>query len=151
MRMTKFVNLLGDGGVYLPIVALVVGLAESRHSAKKVLDQAVLAVVLAHLLHALLKRTLTRLRPFERGPALTPLARVLDRYSFPSGHCMTMTCVAIPIVGFAPRLWPMVVAIMIVLASCRLIAAHHYPSDVLAGISIGLLVASPISSYAIFD
>lgn len=150
MRVTKFVNRLGDGWGYLPIAALVVALAESWHSARRILGQALLAVALAHVLHVMLKRTLARLRPFEYDPELTPLARVLDRYSFPSGHCMTMTCVAIPIIGVAPRLWPWAVAITLVLASCRLIAAHHYPSDVLAGISLGLLVATPISSFATF-
>jgi undecaprenyl-diphosphatase len=149
-RATRLVNVLGDGWAYLPIAAVIAALAYSRPWAWTMFVHALLAAALAHLVHALLKRKILRLRPFEHDPLLTPIARALDRYSFPSGHCMTMTCVALPIVDEAPVLWPVALATLITLAVCRLIAAHHYPSDVLAGIIIGIAVAWPVSKYTSF-
>jgi undecaprenyl-diphosphatase len=132
------VNLLGDGWMYPPLAAAVYALANS--SPWHVMAQAIIAVVTAQLIHAVLKRVLRRPRPFERDPTLTQRARVLDRYSFPSGHCMTLMCVAVPIVHGVPWLWAVACSYVAVLGACRLIAGHHYPSDVLAGISIGLSV-----------
>ena len=54
---------------------------------------------------------------------------------------MTLVCVAVPIVHSAPWLWPYALCHLVLLSVCRLAAAHHYPSDVLSGICIGLGVS----------
>jgi undecaprenyl-diphosphatase len=129
------VNVLGDGWMYPPLAALVYALAHS--DPRKLIAQAILAVVLAHLVHAVLKRALRRPRPYVRDPSLVQEVRPLDRYSFPSGHCMTLMCVAVPIVHGVPWLWVVACTYVAVLGAARLIAGHHYPSDVLAGITLG--------------
>lgn len=134
--ITHAVNVLANGWIYLPMAWGLWFVA--RDTAWPLLARAMLAVVLAHLLHAWLKRKLRRIRPFERDPSLLCPTRVLDRYSFPSGHCMTLACVTVPIVHGVPVLWPLALGHVVLLAVCRLVAAHHYPSDVLAGISLGL-------------
>ena len=137
------VNVLADGWVYVPIAGglyFIVG-----QTIWSVMAEVVLSVVIAHIIHAYLKRRFKRIRPFERDAALLTRTRALDRYSFPSGHCMTFVCVAVPIGHSAPAIWPGALAFIGVLAVSRLIAAHHYPSDVLAGISIGLAVATALS------
>ena len=148
LRSVRFsagaVNVLANGWIYLPIAAAVYLLGGG--DAWSVIAQATLAALIAHLIHGLLKRSLRRPRPFDRDPSLVPSTRVLDRYSFPSGHCMTLVCVAVPIVHGTPWLWPFAALYVVVLAACRLIAAHHYPTDVLAGSFIGLSVGWAISA-----
>jgi undecaprenyl-diphosphatase len=129
------VNVLADGWMYPPIAAGVYALAHS--DPWKVLAQALVAVLLAHLVHAVLKRALRRPRPYVRDPSLVQRARALDRWSFPSGHCMTLMCVAVPIVHGVPWLWVVACTYVGVLGAARLVAGHHYPSDVLAGITLG--------------
>lgn len=143
--VTVIVNLLADGWIYLPIALALYLLSDS--DPWKVIAQAVLAVLIAHAIHAPLKRWLRRQRPMDCDPRL-PRTRVLDRYSFPSGHCMTLVCVAVPVVHHTPWLWPAATLYVILLAACRLIAAHHYPTDVLSGIFIGLGVGSVTSAMA---
>jgi len=135
------VNVLANGWIYLPIAAATALLAPG--SAWLMIGQAVLATLLAHIVHILLKHGLKRPRPFDRVPALAARTRVLGRYAFPSGHCMTLTCIVVPIVHHAPWLWPLAALGVALLAVCRIIAGHHYPTDVLAGILIGLGVAWP--------
>lgn len=140
---TIVVNLLGNGWIY-PAIGMALALSGLVH-AWKVVIAALLSTGLAHALYAVLKRVVGRKRPFERDPALQPLARVLDRYSFPSGHCMTLTAVLAPVVHAAPACWPVAVVSLLMLSWCRLAAAHHYPSDVVAGVAIGSAIAFPLA------
>lgn len=137
------INVLGNGWIYLPLI-VVIPLLGIPFPLRVVLA-ALLATLVGHLFHYVLKRRIARLRPFEKDPSLSSLIRTLDKYSFPSGHCMTMTTVLIPLALAVPALTPFACAILAVLASCRMIAAHHYPSDVLAGIFLGACIATPVS------
>lgn len=145
--LTLAVNTLGNGWIYPPIAVAL--LLSGLPNARAVAGAALLATLAAHALYALLKRGIARRRPFERDPALRPLARVLDRYSFPSGHCMTLTAVLLPIMHARPALWPFAAGALSVLAWCRLASAHHYPSDVLAGACVGAAIALPVSAWLI--
>ncbi|HYD80068.1 MAG TPA: phosphatase PAP2 family protein [Paucimonas sp.] len=141
--LTLAVNALGNGWIYLPLVALLL-LSEAPH-AGAIAAASVAATAGSHALYAVLKRRVARLRPFERNPSLTPLARALDRYAFPSGHCMTLAAVLGPVVHAAPACWLPACAALLVLAWCRIAAAHHYPSDVVAGTCLGMAVAMPFA------
>lgn len=140
-----FINTLGNGWIYLPLVGLII-LADVR-APSMVIFSAALAAAIAHLFHHVLKRSVCRLRPFERHPMLPSLCKVLDKYSFPSGHCMTLTAALIPIVYVMPVVLPVAVGAITLLGCCRMIAAHHYPSDVLAGVALGASVAIPVSMW----
>ncbi|HEX7648469.1 MAG TPA: phosphatase PAP2 family protein [Noviherbaspirillum sp.] len=140
---TITVNLLGNGWLY-PLIGIALAMSGIVH-AWQIVVAALLATGAAHAIYAVAKRVIGRKRPFERDPTLQPLARVLDRYSFPSGHCMTLTAVLTPIIHAAPGLRPVAFAALCVLSWCRLAAAHHYPSDVLAGIGLGAVIAVPLA------
>jgi undecaprenyl-diphosphatase len=135
---TRIINMLGDGWIYLPIGIV---LSLSGTSGRKAAETAVAALIVGHLVHASLKRCFVRLRPFERDRSLAPIGNVIDRYAFPSGHCMSMVCVGLPIVHLVPILWAILLPNLLVISVCRLIAAHHYPSDVIAGLTLGTIVA----------
>ena len=138
-----FINRLGDGWVYI-LVALAV-IAHVGSAAVRVIAAASVAVAVSHLIYAVVKRRTKRLRPFERDATIEPVARVLDRYSFPSGHCMTIAAVAVPIVVAIPARGPAAVAGFVAVALCRLLAGHHYPSDIASGALLGLLVSLPVA------
>ncbi|MDM5175755.1 phosphatase PAP2 family protein [Massilia sp. DJPM01] len=144
---TNIINLLGNGWVYAPLAGAIF-LAQIRHPVA-VLQAALLSTLIAHLFYRVLKQRVARLRPFERDPALRSLTKVLDKYSFPSGHCMTLTTALVPIAHAAPATLPLAAGALALLALCRLIAAHHYPSDVLAGIGLGAAIALPVSAWLV--
>lgn len=142
---TLAVNTLGNGWIYPPL--LVALLLSGMRNARAIALVALLATLAAHALYALLKRGIARARPFEKDPSLVPLARVLDRYSFPSGHCMTLSAVLVPLVHVVPSGLPFAAGALCVLGWCRLASAHHYPSDVLAGACVGAAIAAPLSAW----
>lgn len=141
------VNRLGDGWLYL-LIGLAVFLRLGP-AGLRVIAAAGLAAAVSHLIYALVKRRVKRLRPFERDATIASVARVLDRYSFPSGHCMTVAAVAVPVVVAVPAWRVPALAGMALIALCRLLAGHHYPSDIATGALLGLAVSVPVALYLI--
>lgn len=135
-------NHLGNGWMY-PLLAAML-LWYYPHEFADVALVAGVAAGASHLIYPWIKRAVARLRPFEVDQKMVPLLRPLDRYSFPSGHCMTITAVLIPVCGAHSTLAVPATLACLAIAWARLVAAHHYPSDLLAGTALGAVVALPV-------
>ena len=94
------------------------------------------------VLHVI-KLVLGRRRPrddMEMGLyGFVPFAFNLEYNSFPSGHALTICCVAVIFTCVWPMLWPVWFAIAFVLAVTRALLTAHFLSDVLIGAAIGIL------------
>jgi undecaprenyl-diphosphatase len=136
------ITLLGTGIVVLMIVgvaALFLWLTRHKYSALLLL----VATGGGIALNNLLKLAFDRPRP-----QLFPWAATALSSSFPSGHAMSSTIVYVTVAYLAARLqhrrgarWvTMILAAVVVLLVCasRVYLGVHYPSDVAAGIVIGL-------------
>lgn len=99
------------------------------------------------VLHAI-KLVLGRRRPrddMEMGLyGFVPLAFNLDFNSFPSGHALTISCVAVIFTCVWPVLWPLWFVIAAFLAVTRALLTAHFLSDVLIGAGIGLIAAREV-------
>jgi undecaprenyl-diphosphatase len=128
------------------VVAMVVGVAalflwlnQHKHSAILLFVATIGGVILNNLL----KLGFSRPRP-----EVIPWVTTADFYSFPSGHAMSATIVYSTVAYLAGRLQRTrsarvaitTVAAIVIFLIClsRLYLGVHYPSDVLAGIIIGL-------------
>jgi len=96
------------------------------------------------VLHAI-KLVLGRRRPrddMEMGLyGFMPLAFNTDYNSFPSGHALTIMCVAVIACAVWPALWPLWFAVALWLGLTRALLTAHYLSDVFVGAGIGLISA----------
>ncbi len=61
--------------------------------------------------------------------------------AFPSGHATDAMAVALVLWFVCPRLRPLCVAWVVMIAAARMLALDHFPSDVAAGMLVGLLCA----------
>lgn len=59
--------------------------------------------------------------------------------SFPSGHSTTVGAVTAVFILWYPRYWLVIAEVGVVLAATRIAAVAHYPSDVVAGLLLGIL------------
>jgi undecaprenyl-diphosphatase len=87
--------------------------------------------------YKLIKHTFVRERPFIRHAGISLAGAPLDRYSFPSGH--TLHAVAFTWQGCAafPELGLLLVPLACAIAASRVVLGLHYPTDVLAGATLG--------------
>lgn len=138
------VNWLGNGLLY-PGMACVLLWFQGAQAVRVVLV-ACLAVGLAHSTYPWIKRWAARGRPCDAEPGLRSLLKTMDQYSFPSGHCMTVTGVAIPVTTAFPELIAQAAVLWVLVMWGRLASAHHYPSDLVAGTALGAVCAWPITS-----
>jgi undecaprenyl-diphosphatase len=132
----------GNGGMYLVLAfaLLSVGTAGAR-----VVMAAAVSGLAAHAIYPLAKSFVARPRPFARYESVEAVGSPLDLYSFPSGHCMTAAAVFTALGTAFPLSIPFAVAAVLLLAWARLACAHHYPSDLLCGVALGVAVAVPVS------
>lgn len=136
------INYLGNGWIYLLAAIGIMGWYGL--SSWQALGIATLAAALTHSVYPLIKRRLARLRPCDYDPSLNLSIKVMDKYSFPSGHVMTATSVGIPLGLSFPELIPVIVTIATLIGWARLSLGHHYPSDLVAGAALGALIAIPL-------
>jgi undecaprenyl-diphosphatase len=138
----KATNLLFDGWIYGLLVAFLLFEQNWRF-----LLAGGVGVVAAFAFYYVSKPQLSRVRPCEFAASPAVHSRCLDRYSFPSGHCMTLTVLSVLLAWQHHGLIPILVVVLLLLCWARMAAAHHYPSDLVAGIAIGLVVGVPVARW----
>jgi undecaprenyl-diphosphatase len=94
------------------------------------------AVASADMLATLGKALVHRHRPFEHQ--IGPSERT---HSWPSGHAATAFAGAATLAWLVPRFRLLWYALAVLIAYSRLYNGVHYPTDVLSGAILGLLVA----------
>jgi membrane-associated phospholipid phosphatase len=96
----------------------------------------------------MIKLVLGRRRPrddMEMGLyGFQPFAFNLEFNSFPSGHALTICCVAVIFTCVWPAWWPLFFAVAFVLAVTRTLLTAHFLSDVLIGAGIGLIAGREV-------
>jgi undecaprenyl-diphosphatase len=119
------------GAVWIAI-AFVLALMWRRPA---ILFTTIAAAFSGELLSDLGKAIVPRHRPFEHqlGPPSTT-------HSFPSGHSTTSFACATVLAHYAPRLRVPFFVLAALIAFSRVYDAMHYPTDVLAGAVLGVLV-----------
>lgn len=103
------------------------------------------------LLTNLLKRLVGRGRPseFEAAGAFSfqNLFNDWTFQSFPSGHSATAVAMAFVIGFMCPPLFPILLVVGLVVALSRVPVGMHYPTDVFAGILVGMLGAYLVRNF----
>ncbi|WIG55691.1 MAG: putative membrane-associated phospholipid phosphatase, PAP2 superfamily [Rhodanobacteraceae bacterium] len=139
-RLFGVVSRLGDGGFWygLMVALAMFGGARGIVAALHML----LTGLIALLLYRTLKLHTRRARPFRAHPDVTARAAVLDEYSFPSGHTLHAVSFTIVAVAWFPFLALPLIVFTVLVAASRVVLGLHYPSDVLAGVLIGIALGA---------
>jgi undecaprenyl-diphosphatase len=132
------VSRLGDGGFWYLLMLLLV---LNGPGTAWIAGQMALTGLVALALYRHLKERLVRERPYVSHAGIEPGTAPLDRYSFPSGHTLHAVCFTTVAITHVPELALLLVPFTVLVAASRVVLGMHYPSDVLAGAVIGLLLA----------
>ena len=99
---------------------------------------------LAHAAAVVIKRVVQRQRPDH--PAIAVNVGTPSRLSFPSAHATSTTAAAVLLAR--PTGLPLPALLVPPMALSRLVLGVHYPTDVLAGVAVGAVVAKAVGKVA---
>lgn len=136
----RFITMLGDHGQFW--IALTLVLLLFRKTRRAALVSALSMVLTLLVVNLALKPLAARVRPYEVIEGLHCIVARESEFSFPSGHSANSLACAWVLFRLCDKkigVPALVLAIMISLS--RLYVGVHYPSDVLAGIAAGTLLA----------
>ena len=138
--VVPLITRLGDAGIIWIILTVLLLIIPKTRKTGVIMMAALLADVL--LCNVVIKNLVARTRPYEVVDGLKLLIEKQSDYSFPSGHTGSSFASAIVLWKELPRKYGVMALIVAVLiAYSRLYVGVHYPSDVLAGVVIGTVLA----------
>ena len=130
---------LGDAGMlWIALSVLMLCFRKTRKAGLASLLAMVLGLLCTNVA---LKHLVGRARPWLSVEGLVPLVAEHDPNSFPSGHTCAAFAAASAWCRTLPRRWMKVTAVVLaaLMGFSRLYVGVHFPSDVLAGMAVGLL------------
>ncbi|MEK1889159.1 MAG: phosphatase PAP2 family protein [Phyllobacterium sp.] len=109
------------------------------------------AIALSGILTNIAKFMIGRARPKfidTLGPnAFSPFVAGYDYASFPSGHSTTMGAVGAVLALWFPRWRVVIILATMFIAFTRILVRAHYPTDVVAGYSVGFLFTIALARF----
>ncbi len=139
-RFFAIISRLGDGVFWYSLIACLPFYFGS--DALKVSGLMVVVGVANLIIYKLLKNITCRERPCNTNQQIIPGARLLDHYSFPSGHTLHAVAFTIIVLSFYPVLGWLLIPFASLVAMSRVILGLHYPTDVVAGALIATLTTT---------
>lgn len=134
--MIKFTNLGGVLSINFFILTL---LFFGNDTAKIIGLEGAIALTISQSITYGLKSLLSRERPYKILENLNTFDIILKDYSFPSGHSSASFTIATIIAMTIPRISVIVFPIALIIGISRIYLGVHYPTDVAAGIVLGII------------
>jgi len=116
-------------------ILFVLGFLLAIHRRKQVAVFACIAVLLAGLIVTPMKLIIARPRPDGS-----------NKMSFPSGDIASLTAFVVPIASTIPAIRPIAFAGVVAVGAVRVSNGFHFPSDILAGVAIGIVAGAIVLS-----
>ena len=138
------ISRLGDGVFWYCLMGLMLCIEQDK--ALLPVIHMVMAALLGTIIYKWLKVRTLRPRPFNVHQQISLRSIPLDQFSFPSGHTLHAVIFTIIAIHYYPMLSGVLIPFTILIGLSRPILGLHYPSDVLVGGLIGILI-STISFY----
>ena len=132
-----FITQLGDAGLIWIILSI--GLIIPKKTRKIGFVMIISLILNGIICNIILKPMLARIRPFDVNTAIKLLINKPRDFSFPSGHTSASFTAASVLFFRKSKLFVPSLVLAFLISFSRLYLYVHYPSDVLAGLVLGIL------------
>lgn len=109
--------------------------------------EAIFALSFGQVFVQSLKRLMSRERPYKILEHLHTFGIELRDYSFPSGHTTASFSLATTLAVNLPKVAVVVLVLALIIGMSRIYLGVHYPTDVVAGIILGIFASLTIHIY----
>ena len=132
-----FVTHLGDKGLFwIALTLLMLFFRKTRRTGVASAISMVIGLIVANLL---LKNLVHRIRPYEMIEGLELMIEKQKDFSFPSGHATnSFACAWVIFRTMQKRYGVPALVLAILISLSRLYVGVHYPTDIIAGVAIGI-------------
>ncbi len=139
----KAVTHLGDAGIFWIALAVLFLIFKKTRPLGIVMGVALILDLI--LCNGIAKPLVNRIRPYALKEAVDgvtgyPLVKAPTDASFPSGHTAASFACVFALLFKKSRLWIPALVLSVLIAFSRLYLYVHFPTDILGGILIGLIV-----------
>lgn len=132
------ITLFGEHGIFwIAVALLLIILSKTRKTGISMGIALLMGLIIGNLI---LKNVVGRIRPYDLNPGIEILVARLSDFSFPSGHTLASFEAATVLFIYNKRLGIPAVTLASLIALSRLYLYVHYPTDVLAGIILGIFI-----------
>jgi undecaprenyl-diphosphatase len=135
-RLMVLASRAGDGYLY-PVIGIGL-LAFDPSTAARLIPAMLLAFAVELPVQKVLKHSTKRARPFTRIQGMRNLIKPPADFSFPSGHTTAAFLAAVQVGHFYPALLFPCLFVAGIIGVSRIYNGVHYPSDVIAGVILGI-------------
>lgn len=136
-KLMIVVTTLGNGGIFwICLIVLMIAIPRTR---KVGIIMAVSLLIEFVLCNLLIKPAVGRIRPYEVNSSINLLVSPPGDASFPSGHAGASFATVSAIFFAGCRVWIPAGILAVLIAFSRLYLYIHYPTDVMAGILLGII------------
>lgn len=141
-----FITSLGNvGAVWIVLSLILLIRPKTRKCGIAMLTALLLGLLVGNVM---LKNIIARPRPFAAYPDIMPLVMPIDPFSFPSGHTLSSFCAASACFAYHKKAGAVCAVLALLIGFSRLYVGVHYPTDVLGGIVIGIILGF-LSAYLV--
>lgn len=137
--LVKWISRTGDGHLYL-LLGLILWMFEPQ-SGTLFLYTALLAYALELPIYVILKQLFHRQRPCDLFSNFNAHIAPSDKFSLPSGHTAAAFLMASLLTHFYPSFAVLAYLWAATIGLSRVLLGVHYPSDILAGAALGLMMS----------
>lgn len=134
------ITYLGDGGVFwIVLAAVLMCFRKTRRAAFCAAFALIGSLILNNFI---LKPLVDRIRPYEYYEGLVLIGKSALDASFPSGHTGASVAAAVGMSFYLKKRWSIpLILLALMIGFSRIYIAIHYPTDVIAGLLDGILLA----------
>ncbi|MET1255077.1 phosphatase PAP2 family protein [Aliikangiella maris] len=139
LPLSKFISFTGDGWFYLMIAAG--ALLHDAENNQDFIYSSIVAYAIELQLYFLLKHKFKRNRPQAFFSTFKARIKPSDQFSFPSGHTAAAFVMATQLIIYFPVFGILAICWALSIGLSRVLLGVHFPGDILAGMSLGILSA----------
>lgn len=139
-RAIIWLSKTGDGYLYF-VIGILLWAFEQEHG-ELFLGTALMAYALELPVYVVLKKMFRRPRPCDLLAGMTAHVTPSDKFSLPSGHTAAAWLMASIVAHFYPSFALLAYSWAALIGLSRILLGVHYPTDVIAGMLLGVTIAS---------